>query len=437
VNLKFALEFLILGKCQTNGEIVSERNARPPSKHLDIKPTGPGAQSATMALCSTLKDFSVANSITPLHEPNFSITSQEYGPLLSIIAFIIGILFIHITTAHAHITVPLRESLGHTIAMILSPITSGIASGHVTALFARRGVFCRRLPCFQYSISAGAIGIWIPHEFVHNLSTSHLGWRRVEYGTLVSMRGIIGRLQTKDTSHGRPVLFVIPRTSHVVDNRYNYLSPCSTSNKVAISLALIQLIWSTYTAYSQYAPLIRDRGLSSPFLIAIPFLYMNFLNLIANLVEGSYPYVTVLPPSNRHLPTPSRTITFHEWLEIKYPGIDFDEVPSLEVSSFIVHHLVSTIVIFAWIGMLTRFALGPDSSFCFILLAVFLDPILPAIVTIILRKFPPRSDIVQQVILGCERILCWSFFIGGSLVASSIYSGISCKFYLKLTILGA
>ena len=391
-----------------------------------------------MATSNILRNVSPLSSNLSLVEPKFSNTSSEYDPFLNVVAFIIGISFIHITTAYTPIAPPSRESLGHAIAMILSPVTSGIASVHAIALFARRGLSCRRLPCFQYSISAGAIGIWIPRDFVNNFPTSHLGWRRVENGTLVSMRGIIGKLRTEYPSDSRSVLFVIPRTSRVVDNRYNHLSPRSTSNKVAISLALIQLIWSTYTAYSQYAPLIRDRGLSSPFLIAIPFLYMNFLNLIANLVESSYPYITVLPPTDRHLPTPSRTITFSEWLEINYPGIDFDEVPSLEVWSFIVHHLVSTIVMFTWIGMLTRFALGPDSSFCFILLAVFLDPILPAIVTIILREFPPRSPIVQQAILGCERILCWSFFIGGSLVASkilySIYSGINRSFDLKLTI---
>lgn len=382
-----------------------------------------------MAGPNILGNLSSLSSNLSLIEPEVSNASSEYDPFLNVVAFIIGISFIHITTAYTPIATPWRESLGHAIAMILSPVTSGIASVHAVALFARRGLSCRRLPCFQYSISAGAIGIWIPRDFLNNFPTSYLGWRRVENGALVSMRGIIRKLRTDHPSDSRSVLFLIPRTSRVVDNLYNHLSPRSTSNKVAISLALIQLIWSTLTAYAQYAPLIRNRGLSSPFLIALPFLYMNFLNLTANLVECSYPYITILPPTDQHVLNPNRTITFPEWLEVNYPGIDFDEVPSLEVWSFILHHSVSTIVIFTWTGLLTRFALGPDSSFYFILLAVFLDPILPAIVTTILRKFPPISPIVQQTILGCERILCWSFFIGGSLVASeilySIYSGIN------------
>jgi len=243
------------------------------------------------------------------------------------------------------------------------------------------------------------------------------------------MRGVARRLQVNNPSDGRSVLFVIPRTSRVVDNRYNYLSPRPISNKVAISLALLQLIWSVYMASSQYVPLIRDRGLSSPFLIAIPFFYMNFVHLIANLFEGSYQYITVLSPIHPHEPTPNRPISFSGWLEINFPGIEFDEIPSLEVWSFLIHHLVSTIVIATWTGMLTRFTLGPDNSFYFIILAVFLDPILPAIVTTSLRQFPPKTSIVQQAILGGERIICWSFFIGGCLVASKIlystYSGIS------------
>ena len=379
-----------------------------------------------MATLSIPRDL---NSTIPVLEPSFSTTSELYSPLLSVIAFIAGMSFIHITTTHTPTALPLRESLGHAISMIFSPVTSGIASVHAIALFARRALSSRRLPCFQYGISAGAIGIWIPRDFVNNFTTSHLGWRRVENRTLVSMRGIIGKLRTDYPADSGSVLFVIPRTSRVVDNRYNYLSPRSTSHKVAISLALIQLIWSTYTAYSQYACLIRDRGLSSPFIIAFPFLYMNFLNLIANLVEGSYPHITVLSPVGRHAHTTHLTITLPEWLAINFPGIEFDEVPSLEVWSFAVHHLVSTVVLFTCTGLLTGFALGPDSSYCVILLAVFLDPILPAIVTTILRKFPPRSAIIQQAILGCERILCWSFFIGGSLVAGkilySIYLGIN------------
>jgi hypothetical protein len=376
-----------------------------------------------------IRDLPTLNSTTSLIEATLSNTSSEYGRFLNVVTFIIGIPFIHITTGHTSIALSSGELLGRVVAMILSPVTSGVASVHAIALFARRGLFCCRLPGFQYAISAGAIGIWIPRDFVTDFPNSHLGWRRVANGTQVSMRGIIWKLRTDCASDRRSVLFVIPRTSRVVDNRYNYLSPRSTSNKVSISLALIQLIWSTFTAYTQYAPLIRDRGLSSPFLIALPFLYMNFLNLIANLVEGSYPYITVLPPTDLHVPPPSRTITFSEWLETKYPGIDFDTIPSLEIRSFVLHHSVSTIVIFTWTGLLTRFALGPDSSFFFILLAVFLDPILPAIVTTILRELPPRSAIVQQAILGFERVLCWSFFIGGSLVASkilySIYSGIN------------
>ena len=181
-------------------------------------------------------------------------------------------------------------------------------------------------------------------------------------------------------------------------------------------------------AYIQYAPLIRDRGLSSPFLIALPFLYMNVLNLIANLVERSYQYITILSPIHRYGPNPSRPTTFSGWLEINFPGIEFDEIPSLEVWSFIGHHLISTVVVATWTGMLTRFTCGPDNSFWFIVLAVFLDPILPIIVATILRQFPPRSHIVQQTILGGERIICWSFFIGGCLVASKIlystYAGI-------------
>lgn len=373
---------------------------------------------------------------------SWSTSSQPSGAMLGVIAFFIGTCVLHIITAHAPVALRLSQSLGLNIAMILSPITTGIDSIYGIVLFVRhlnRGIFFRQqFPSFQYGISAGAVAILVPNQYGRLLPRSYLGWRKVENETLVAMKGIIRRLTTTDTSDGRAMLFVIPRASRVVDSRYDHLSPHPTSNKVNIWIALIQLIWSAYTAYMQYGPLIRDRGISSPFLIALPYSYMNFVNLIANLVEGSYQYITVLAPIDRPVSNQNTVVTFADWLTITFPGVEFDEAPSIEVWPFTIHHLVSTSVMFIWIGMLTGFNVGPGSSHCFILLGVFLDPILHAVVTAFLSRFPPRSAIVQQAICGAERIICWSFFIGGCLVAGkvlySIYSGITSPFCSTLTV---
>jgi hypothetical protein len=88
---------------------------------------------------------------------------------------------------------------------------------------------------------------------------------------------------------------------------------------------------------------------------------------------------------------------------------------------------------FVSIGFLTNFNVGQDSSHCFILLAVFLDPILPALVAGLLRLFPSRSVMLGLVITTSERMICWSVFIGGCLIGGkvlySIYLGITLLFY--------
>jgi len=73
------------------------------------------------------------------------------------------------------------------------------------------------------------------------------------------------------------------------------------SNKLNTAFAILQLIYSLVQAFIQFDPLIRVQGLSSPFIIAIPYLYMSFINLMANLVQGSYTHTTIIPPN--HIPS--------------------------------------------------------------------------------------------------------------------------------------
>jgi hypothetical protein len=51
--------------------------------------------------------------------------------------------------------------------------------------------------------------------------------------------------------------------------------------------------------------MIRSQGLSSAFIIAIAYLHMSFINLIANLVQGSYTHVTIIPPTPTTMPSTS------------------------------------------------------------------------------------------------------------------------------------
>src|SRR5439155_8329008 len=45
-----------------------------------------------------------------------------------------------------------------------------------------------------------------------------------------------------------------------------------------------------------YASEIRLMGLSSPYICAIPYLFMSLVNLIANILMPNYSHVVILPP---------------------------------------------------------------------------------------------------------------------------------------------
>lgn len=420
--------------------------------------------------------------------------SPSFAPLFNLGAFFVGTALSHVATAHISVAFPFKRLLSHSVAMVLSPVSSGIGTPHGIVLYTRRAasnVFIRGQFAYklQDAISAGAIAIWIPSQFACFIPQGPLGWQQVEEGTPIASRDVLKHLETGDGADRQSVLFVIPRTSRVIDNRYDRFRLSSNSSKSGVLFGLTQLLWSVYTGYIQYDLLIRDQGLSSPFLITFPFIHMNFINLLANLVEGSYPYITVLSAQRGQgesgsetrlfsvvdAPAPARissrdrnsginneplentpvsqgppidnsghqqdsagsqidsqsvtdAVRFANWLNFYYPGISFDEVPSLEDWVFIAHHLSATIVLLFWIGILTGFQKGPDNSQWFILLPILLDPLLPVVVTILLRLFPPRSNFVRQAVLGGERVICWSFYIGGWLVCFkvlySLYSGV-------------
>ena len=106
------------------------------------------------------------------------------------------------------------------------------------------------------------------------------------------------------------------------------------SNKLNITFAILQLAYLAAQAYLQYEFTIHRQGLSSPYLIAIPYLYMSFINMIANLVQGSYTHITIIPPHPSSINT-SNTISVtphdinHDQHESVAPGA-VDEMVEFE-----------------------------------------------------------------------------------------------------------
>ena len=151
------------------------------------------------------------------------------------------------------------------------------------------------------AISAGAIAIRIPIRFISVIPEEPFGWRKLNRNIPIDADPSISA-----TDDNVCVLYSLPWNCRF-RTPPEALSLYTASNKVKSTLAILQLRYSSFQAYIQYEPLINCQGLSSPFLIAIPHLQMSCVNLLANLVQGSYTHVTVIPPAvpaNRTLPVP-------------------------------------------------------------------------------------------------------------------------------------
>ena len=79
----------------------------------------------------------------------------------------------------------------------------------------------------------------------------------------------------------------------------DYKSPEHTiqpsSSALSSVVGIVQIGLSIRQLSVQYGSSISSKGLSSPYLVVIPYMLMSFVNLTANALVGQYPRVTMLP----------------------------------------------------------------------------------------------------------------------------------------------
>lgn len=232
-----------------------------------------------------------------------SLNTSNFNPCTQVILFFAGVCILHTHTVHAPIPTCIKQSSGRFIAMIIGPISTGTPSLNSIVIFVARikngDVPWYRHRCqpksVQDAISAHAIGIRIPNRFEKVIDERPFGWGKVEKGVPV----FEASSANASTQQNHPIdmtLYTPPPLSRIT---HNHPQVFPTSSKLSTSSAILQLIYSTFQGYEQYEVLIRNQGLSSPFIVALPYLYMSFINLVANLVQGSYSHVTAIPPSTQ------------------------------------------------------------------------------------------------------------------------------------------
>jgi hypothetical protein len=324
-------------------------------------------------------------------------------------------------TAHNPIPLTFEAAFGQTMMLILSPISSAVGAFHSIIIFAAK-IGTGNLPHNHDAISAGAYAISVPAHFQPHLGESAFGWRTLHERTQISATSESGTITTLEESRqenplGDNVFYSLPPLTLL---RTNPPPKFASSSKFKTIFAFLQLGYSVAQGYLQYESMIRAWGLASPFAIAIPYLYMSSINLVANLVQGSYSHVTILSPTTlanmrnhictvseedrngsaadttadsdgadkmeaetslpstgnppdqtRYSTQPEVELLFDEWLATNYPQIDVDNSVSLSRAIFL-HYILVIVVLLLATGLVSGF----QTSQCpFLLIVVLVDPV--------------------------------------------------------------
>jgi hypothetical protein len=124
--------------------------------------------------------------------------------------------------------------------------------------------------------------------------------------------------------------YVLPPTTRFPGYRNYKISP--TSNPFPQVIAVIQVFLSSRQLYLQYQLSIQTNGLSSPYLVVIPYILMSLVNLIANTLVASYTHVTLLPMAQDRLPEINE-VYIESWPRLRVIGFRQKETSSIPASN--------------------------------------------------------------------------------------------------------
>jgi hypothetical protein len=221
----------------------------------------------------------------------------QFQTILSVLSFFIGTCVVHALTDHCPVSPTMWDSLKRNTCLMVFPISTGIDSIHSIVIFAWSigrlgcGAFFLKSRSLQCAVISGGIAIRVPDTLVQAVPRTYLGWSLVsDAHDIVELSHGSGLHPPKGSA-----LFKLP-TTRVVGDHYTINRFYPASNALGTVIALLQLAYGAYQSYVEYGYLIRNQGLSSPFLFSLPYLYMSLVNLIANLVKPIYTPITVLSP---------------------------------------------------------------------------------------------------------------------------------------------
>ena len=233
-----------------------------------------------------------------------------------LLGFLVTNIFAHAATIYLAPGTDLEKTIWMVYQALLLPVKAGDGAFHALGrwwlrrntldIFHLFGGYS-----FEDAATAGAIAVSIPLRFAPLL---HGRWDSVEHQRLVMLDNkefwhsddadyhSIGNETPFKISNrsSRFVPFILPSRTKFPNYKDYQVSPQSSG--LVYTVAVIQLVLSIRQIYQQHNNSIEANGLSSPFLVVVPYMVMTFVNLMANMFVGSYTQIIVLPMEKETLP---------------------------------------------------------------------------------------------------------------------------------------
>lgn len=236
----------------------------------------------------------------------------------ALVTFYATNIFAHAATLHLLPGVSWKDNVRCVFRAILEPVTAGeVAFGSIGRWLVRLQEGNRKVTLtwaaggdsFEYAATAGALAITVPLRYAPLLAER---WRRVTSRENVVMLDHSSWKPSSDVKANEPsewkrlwkskryVPYILPPTTRFPG--YENYQISNSSSVLPQIIGTVQLVLSGRQIYLQSKTSIREDGLSSPYVIVIPYFLMTIVNLFTNMLVGSYTNITVLPMAKDVLP---------------------------------------------------------------------------------------------------------------------------------------
>ena len=229
----------------------------------------------------------------------------------ALIAFVVTNIIAHAATIRLPAGANRSSIMLRILAAIVQPVTAGDVAFRALWRWATRWRNPRRLITafggdkLEDAATAGALAISIPLTFAPLLVGR---WEMVDNSrkiTVLGNRKYFGSPDGKRQLPFKPVAtypryipFIVPSDT-VFQPRLAAIRIPPSSSALSHIIAIGQAGLSARQLYLNYGYSITAQGLSSPYLVVIPYMLMSMVNFVANTLVSNFRRVTIIPMKTR------------------------------------------------------------------------------------------------------------------------------------------